>query len=167
MWTLSFPFHVSSAQNSASPVRPIYQLHRLTTPTNNNQEGDGREEGDDEDEREKERRLATAKMFAAMSMFFTLLYVFFAEQANEGRRTLQQGPARYEGPVSWKEFYSKMLMAGEVESIEVVSLNEGNGSVARVYLYPDAVYNGMRYRRSYFSLDTRLVAEHPRLTAPC
>ena len=60
--------------------------------------------------------------------------------------------SRYEGPVSWKEFYTKMLMAGEVESIEVVSLNEGN-SVARVYLYPDAVYNGVRFRRSYFSLD--------------
>ena len=45
-----------------------------------------------------------------------------------------------------------MLMAGEVESIEVVALNEG-GSVARVHLHPDAIYNGMRLRRSYFSLD--------------
>ena len=68
------------------------------------------------------------------------------------RDSFRQGPARYEGPVSWKEFYSKMLMAGEVESIEVVTLNEG-GSVARVYLHPDAIYNGMRLRRSYFSLD--------------
>ena len=63
----------------------------------------------------------------------------------------RQGPARYEGPVSWKELYTKMLMAGEVESIEVVTLNDVN--VARVYLYPDAIYNGMRLRRSYFSLD--------------
>ena len=65
--------------------------------------------------------------------------------------SFRQGPARYEGPVSWKEFYTKMLMAGEVESIEVVTLNDVN--VARVYLYPDAIYNGMRLRRSYFSLD--------------
>lgn len=70
----------------------------------------------------------------------------------ENLALLRQGPARFEGPVSWKEFYSKMLMAGEVESIEVVTLNEG-GSVARVYLHPDAIYNGMRLRRSYFSLD--------------
>lgn len=44
-----------------------------------------------------------------------------------------------------------MLMAGEVESIEVVALKEG--SMARVYLHPDAIYNGTRLRRSFFSLD--------------
>ena len=34
-------------------------------------------------------------MFTAMAVFFSLLYLFFAEQPDEARRTLKQGPARY------------------------------------------------------------------------
>jgi hypothetical protein len=49
-----------------------------------------------------------------------------------------------------------MLMAGEVDRIEVISLpsEQGKEAFVRVYLHPNAVFNGRRLRRSFFTLET-------------
>ena len=94
-------------------------------------EGGDNNDDDGKDKEEEMRRvqfkLITAAGFMTVGLTMMMLATDTAANREEARVAAgPDGPPKYEGPVNWNTFYGKMLMAGEVERIEVVALPGSN-----------------------------------------